>query len=100
MKYNWHREVLKKVIHSVAKHAAKLMEKGISFEGWYEWFEKTYPDVWKKYIQVESRINTLWGKMDDKSMEEFKELCRQYETTERWVLDKFAEEVAKEANQG
>lgn len=98
MKYSWHRETFKATLNNLSRHALALQGLGFDLEGWYEWFELTHPEIWKKYLALCERMNKAWGDTDDKAMAEFKKNCSEYENTYEWVLGQYLEFLRKELN--
>ena len=96
MSFNWHEIVFKRVLNCIAK---KAQHCGINLDGWYVWFESTYPEVFKKYQANAKKLNNLWGKNDPKSMDEFKKLSKEYEDVYKWVIDKYVEHIKLKGKQ-
>lgn len=88
--FEWHKEVFNKVLINISKHARQYIG-GFKLDGWYDWFEKTYPEVFAKYQSVSIKLNSLWDKNDIKSMDEFKKLSKEYEDVYKWAIDKYIE---------
>lgn len=90
--YNWHKQVFSKVLKNIAKHAKQYIG-GYSLDGWYDWFESTYPEAFRKYQDVAKSLNAIWGKGDTKSMDEFKKLSKDYEDVYKWAIGKYVEHL-------
>ena len=93
MKYDWHKEHIRKVIKRITDHARKYTAAGIALEGWLTWFEREHPAVNEKYTQLQQKINAIWGNQDTDSMERFKKLCREFEEVEIWVFDRYVAQM-------
>ena len=96
-KFNWHQEVIDRATAAISKHASRLIMAGFNFEGWFEWFQHSHPDIFRKYEALPVKLHSAGRKNDSKSMEEFKALCRQYQDAEIWAIDQFVEHL-KELN--
>lgn len=92
MMYSWHQEVFNRCLNKMAHHGKKIE---INPEGWLNFFETTYPDVYLKYQQTEKEINEIWGQSDPSSMDRFKKLSKQLSEATIWALDKFVEDKQK-----
>jgi len=89
--YNWHKEYYCSIDREIMEH---LKTKNISdCTGWLYFIETYYPEVYAKYIAVEENLNKLWNQMDDVSIYNFKELCKQYKKTIIWGIETFIEAI-------
>ncbi|NOZ67982.1 MAG: hypothetical protein GXP46_01735 [Deferribacteres bacterium] len=93
MEYNWHREVIDKATRAISRHAQKLYDEGLDLSGWFSFFEKNHPEVFSKYLKIPERLNRAKAK---NSMSEFKKIAKEYQDTEIWAINQFAEHLEKE----
>jgi len=91
MEYNWHREVVDRATKAILRHAQHLMDQGFELDGWFAWFEKTHPEVFRKYLKISERLNKARN-----SMSEFKKIAKEYQDTEIWALNQFVEHLKRE----
>lgn len=91
--YSWHKEYYDRALKEMLMTAGKRCLHswiGNCF-GWLEWFEKTYPEHYKKYEEAIVKIHKLWGNMDPKLMEEFKAAVKVEVDATKWAVEKFLE---------
>lgn len=91
--YSWHSEYYNKALKEMVMTTGKRCE--YSFDGnclgWIEWFEKNYPEQYKKYDDALLKIYQLWGNMDPKAMEEFKSAVKVEVDATKWAIEKYLE---------
>ena len=116
MKYSWHDDVYKKALKNIGLFAEPYgfvrerlsehiyleqsffktpslfpadIQSGVDLFGWMKWFEEQHPDIYKKFLAIETRLDALWNQTGEKAMSEFKELCKQLEDAHRWAIREF-----------
>lgn len=90
MKYSWYREYFQRTLKNIARIAEPYVWP--IDKGWLEWFEAEHPEVYKKFVALEQKLIELWDESGERGMEQFKQLCRQYEDTHRWAIGEYMKE--------
>jgi glycine betaine/choline ABC-type transport system substrate-binding protein len=99
-RYSWHKEYYDKSIKQIADYCVRLLDDcagAFSFDGILDWLEKEHPEHYKKYSQALDLIGNLFGKMDPKSMEEFKAAVKIEKDATLWAATNYIEMQKKEA---
>jgi len=98
--FSWHKEYYEKSLKQLELFIDQLLlQCDYSLEGWLEWFEKTYPEQYGKYITALQQINALWSKSDPKSMEAFKKAVKVEVDASKWAAAKYLEYLDQQAKE-
>ena len=97
MKYNWHKTTFTATIKRIGRHCDQYINEGLKLDGSYEWFQETHPKVFKKYVALREKKQAMWNKSGEKSMSEFKKLCKDYEDTWKWAVDQYVAHLKEKA---
>ncbi|MEW6485771.1 MAG: hypothetical protein AB1423_14355 [Pseudomonadota bacterium] len=90
--FSWHSEFYMNALNRVSNTTGKQYfseEQGEQDTGWLEWFEREYPEQFRKYDHALQQIDMLWGDMDPKAMEEFKKAVKVEMDATKWAVEKF-----------
>lgn len=58
------------------------------------WFQERHPELFQKVSEALDRLHVLWGKMDAKSLVEFKAAQKVEVDAMRWAIDQYAATIA------
>ena len=98
MTYSWHKEYYDRALKEMVMTAGKkcLYSWEGDCDGWLAWFEANHSELCQKYSEAIVKIHQLWGNMDPKVMEEFKQAVKVEVDATKWAIDKFLEEKEKQ----
>lgn len=91
--FQWHKEVYERALVQISNTAGKqlafFLDDHDESENWLEWFEREYPEQFRKYDNALKQIDMLWGNMDPKAMEEFKKAVKVEVDATKWAVEKW-----------
>jgi hypothetical protein len=92
--FSWHKEyydrALKQISNTAGKQISFFMDEYDEPEtSWLEWFEREYPEQYRKYQQSVQKVEMLWGDSSPKAMEEFKKAVKVEVDATKWAVEKW-----------
>ena len=92
---DWHEQTFGRVIAGIEQKWTEALDRhfvppGFT-EGMFEWFEKAYPEAYKKLQDADDMLNQLWltGKTDAESQKEFNAVLRIFRNGVLWCQERF-----------
>ncbi len=92
MNYSWYDEYYRQILKNIGRIAEPHVKAGVVFDGWLAWFKQAHSDTYKKFSALEKKMDDSWDQLGDQAMSAFRDLCRQYEDTHRWVIGEFVKQ--------